>query len=148
MESMHHRWFLVIHRSRHAFLRERFGGLDIEPRLLPLLRRLYGSERLRQEDLSAESGLDKSTIARAVRRVIDLGYVTRVPCLEDRRAYHLMLTEKARMLIPELDAAMDEWAAGVTAGFSDEELRQLDGYLRRMADGAEKLAGSGRNSRH
>jgi len=148
MESMRHRWFLLIHRSRHAFLRDRFRHLDVEPRLLPLLRRLSGPERLRQEDLSAESGLDKSTIARAVRRLIALGYVTREPCPEDRRAYHLMLTERARRLIPELDAAMEEWAAGLTAGFSDEELLQLDSYLRRMADGAEKLTGSGRDGRH
>jgi DNA-binding MarR family transcriptional regulator len=147
MESMHHRWFLVVHRSRHAFLRERFSDLDVEPRLLPLLRRLYGSEHLRQEDLSAESGLDKSTIARGVRRLIELGYVTREPFPGDRRAYRLRLTEKANELVPELDAAMEEWAAGLTADFSEDEIRRLDGYLQRMADRAEKLARHGRCGR-
>ncbi len=142
MESIRHRWFLVIHRSRQDFLRRRFSHLDIEPRLLPLLRRLHGTQCLRQEDLSAESGLDKSTIARAVRRLTDLGYVTREHCPGDRRAYHLALTEKAKALVPELDEAMEQWAAGLTAGFSDEELLRLDGYLRRMAEGAEKLARS------
>jgi len=147
MESMQHRWFLVIHRSRHAFLRERFGNLDIEPRLLPLLRRLYGAERLRQEDLSAESGLDKSTIAHGVRRLIDLGYVTREPCPGDRRSYHLSLTEKANALVPAVDAAMQEWTDGLTAGFSPKEVRTLDGYLQRMADNADRCARTGPRSR-
>ncbi len=147
MESMHHRWFLVIHRSRHAFLRERFGHLDIEPRLLPLLRRLYGAEGLRQEDLSAESGLDKSTIAHGIRRLIDLGYVTRGPCPGDRRSYHLSLTEKANALVPAVDAAMQEWADGLTADFSPEEVRTLDAYLQRMADNADRFVRSGLGGR-
>jgi len=144
---MHHRWFLVIHRSRHAFLRERFGNLDIEPRLLPLLRRLYGAERLRQEDLSAESGLDKSTIAHGIRRLIDLGYVTRDPCPGDRRSYYLSLTEKANALVPAVDAAMQEWTDGLTADFSPEEVRTLDAYLQRMADNADRCVRSGLRAR-
>jgi len=136
MESMLHKWFLAIHRSRHGFLRERFGHLDVEPRLLPLPCRLYGADGLRQEDLSAESGLDKSTIAHGVKRLSDLGYVTREPCPGDRRSYHLSLTEKANALVPTVDAAMREWGESLVADFSADEVRALHGYLGRMADNA------------
>lgn len=135
--SMHDRWFLVIHRWRHLFLRERFGGLDVEPRLLPLLCRLYAGHGSRQEDLSVESGLDKTTIAHAVKRLAELGYVSRERCLDDRRSYRLTLTEKAKALVPEIVHAMDEWESGLTSDFTPDELQALDDCLRRMAANAE-----------
>ena len=137
METTFHRWLLVISRSRLAFLRERFGSLDVEPRLLPLLHRLYGTTGVRQEDLSLETGLDKSTVAHAVKRLVELGYVERTLCHEDRRSYHLALTQKAKALVPSVVEAMEEWNAALVAGFSDEERVQLEGYLRRVAASAE-----------
>ena len=137
MVPMHHRWFFIIHRWRHAFLRERFGGLDVEPRLLPLLCRLYECEGLRQEDLSTESGLDKTTIAHAVKRLVQLGYVSRERCLDDRRSYRLALTERARSLVPAVISAMEEWERSLTRDFTPGETASLDEYLQRMAANAE-----------
>jgi len=137
VETTFHRWLFVISRSRLAFLRERFGQLDVEPRMLPLLHRLSGATGVRQEDLSLETGLDKSTVAHAVKRLVELGYVDRTLCHEDRRCYHLALTQKAKALVPSVEQAMEEWNAALARGFSDEERIQLEGYLRRMAASAE-----------
>jgi ABC-type phosphonate transport system ATPase subunit len=54
MVSMPHRWFFVIHRAKLAFLRERFGGLDVESRLLPLLVPLVRDLRRKHADWSRE----------------------------------------------------------------------------------------------
>ncbi len=136
MLSTHHRWLLMIHRGRHAFLRERFGSLGVEPRLLPLLCRLYEGQGLRQEDLSNESGLDKTTIAHAVKRLVERGYVSRERCVGDRRSYRLALTEKAMAVVPAVVDAMAEWERSLTSDFGPDELRALDDYLRRMAANA------------
>jgi len=149
MASMPHKWFFVIHRGRLAFLRERFGGLDVEARLLPLLCRLHEIEGLRQEDLSAESGLDKTTIAHAVKRLVQLGYVSRERGHGDRRCYHLALTPKAKTLVPSVVEAMGEWEKGLTSDFTPNELRALEDYLSRMAAravGRAQLPASGRDS--
>jgi DNA-binding MarR family transcriptional regulator len=141
METTFHKWLFVISRSRLAFLRERLGSLDVEPRLLPLLHRLYGAAAVRQEDLSLETGLDKSTVAHAVKRLVELGYVERTVCNEDRRCYHLALTQKAEALVPSVEQAVEEWNDALTGGFSEEERVQLEGYLRRMAASAEGACG-------
>lgn len=135
--SMHHRWFRVIHRGRLAFLREHFSGLDVEPRLLPLLCRLHEDEGLRQEDLREESGLDKTTVAHAVKRLVQLGYVSRRRSPADGRSYCLALTEKAKALVPSVIDAMSEWETSLTSNFSVDEVRAVDDYLRRMAANAE-----------
>jgi DNA-binding MarR family transcriptional regulator len=140
MVSMPHRWFFVIHRAKLAFLRERFGGLDVESRLLPLLCRLHEAEGLRQEDLSGESGLDKTTIAHAVKRLVQLGYVVRERNEGDRRCYHLALTPRARALVPSVIEAMAEWEQELMSDFTPEEVRALDDYLRRMAAHADARA--------
>jgi DNA-binding MarR family transcriptional regulator len=144
MKPTMHRWLFAINRSRLAFLRERFGALDVEPRLLPLVHRLHGVTGVRQEDLSLETGLDKSTVAHAVKRLMELGYVDRTLCDEDKRSYHLSLTDKAEALVPSVAQALDEWNAALAGGFSDDERSQVESYLQRMAANAEGACGRAR----
>ena len=139
MELMHLRSLHLLHRSRDAFLRRRLGYLDVEPRLLPLLCRLHGAGLTRQEDLCADSGLDKSTIARGIQRLVELGYVARERQPGDRRSYHISLTEKAGALAPLLHAAMQEWADALTADFSQEDVLRLGGYLQRVVQNADNV---------
>jgi DNA-binding MarR family transcriptional regulator len=141
IEPTFHRWLFAINRSRLAFLRERFGALDVEPRLLPLVYRLHGAIGVRQEDLSLETGLDKSTVAHAVKRLMELGYLERTQCCDDKRSYHLELTQKATALVPSIALAMTEWNAALARGFSDDERSQLESYLKRMAGSAEAACG-------
>ena len=133
MKDSFDKWFFVIHRAWHAFMRERLGELDMEPRLLHLLHHLHDVEGLRQEDLSVQTGLDKTTVAHAVKKLVDLGYVSRQRCTEDRRCYRLCLTARGKHLARAMIEAMEEWSTGLTAGLSEDEVRALDSYLRRIA---------------
>jgi len=141
MEPTLHKWLFAINRSRLAFLRERFGALDVEPRLLPLIHRLHGAAGVRQEDLSLETGLDKSTVAHAVKRLMELGYVERTLCDEDKRSYHLALTDRAEALVPSVAQALHEWNDALASGFSEDERSQLESYLYRMAENAQGACG-------
>lgn len=146
MEHELDRCFFVIHRFRHAFLRERFSGLDLEIRLLPLIMLLSRREGIRQEDLSAHTGLDKTTVAHAVKRLVQLGYVSRERNPEDRRCYQLTLTTRGKDLVPQVRNAMQDWHAGVLAPFSEEEREMLEGLLSRMAEGAGAMVGRSRDT--
>lgn len=146
MEHELDRWFFVIHRFRHAFLRERFSELDLETRLLPFIMLLSTREGVRQEDLSTHTGLDKTTVAHAVKRLVQLGYVSRERNPEDRRCYRLALTVSGRDLVPQVRDAMQDWHAGVLAAFSEEERNMLEGLLSRMAEGAGAMVGRTRDT--
>lgn len=81
----------------------------------------------------------ETTVAHAVKRLVQLGYVSRKRSPVDRRSYSLALTEKAKALVPSVIDAMNEWETGLTSDFSFEEVRAVDDYLRRMAVNAETL---------
>lgn len=148
MEQGLDRWFFLIHRFRHSFLRERFTDLDLEPRLLPFLLLLSSRDGVRQEDLSADTGLDKTTVAHAVKRLAHLGYVSRERNPTDLRCYRLTLTPKGRALVPLVRDAMHRWHAGVLATFTDEERRVLEDLLRRMTESAGALVGRSTPGEH
>ena len=141
MEQGLDRWFFLINRFRHGFLRERFAELDLEIRLLPFVLLLSARDGVRQEDLSEETGLDKTTVAHTVKRLVQLGYVSRERNPTDLRSYRLALTQKGRNLVPRVRDAMHAWHAGVLGAFSDEERRMLEEYLSRMAEAAGALVG-------
>ena len=60
------------------------------------LRRIFENPGISQEDLSKYYQVDKGAIAKSVRRMEELGYIRREQNPEDRRAYCLFPTEKAR----------------------------------------------------
>jgi len=77
------------------------------------------------------------TIAHAVKRLVECGYVVREQCPVDKRCYHLALTTKAEALVPSIVRTMEEWDAALASGFTDEERGMLESYLQRMATSAE-----------
>jgi DNA-binding MarR family transcriptional regulator len=140
MEHPLDKWFFIIHRHRHAFMRARLRGHDLEPRLMPLLHHIYRSDGLRQEDVSLEMGLDKTTIAHAVKKLVELGYVSRHRDREDRRCYRLSITEKGIEVHSHLGEVLRNWRMGLFEGFSEEEQKIQEDFLRRVAENAERLA--------
>ena len=141
MEHPLDRWFFIIHRYRHAFMRTRLGGRNLEPRLMPFLHHIRRNDALRQEDLSLEMGLDKTTIAHAVKRLVAHGYVSRQIDPADHRCYRLSLTESGAALYSELGQVFQEWSTGVLEGFTEDERQTQDNFFRRMAENAKRLAG-------
>ncbi len=140
MEHPLDRWFFIIHRHRHAFMRTRLRGHNLEPRLMPFLYHVWRSDGLRQEDLSLDMGLDKTTIAHAVKKLVGLGYVSRQRDQEDRRCYRLSLTERGIAVHNELGEVFRDWRTGLLEGFAEDERETLESFFRRMAENAERLA--------
>ena len=141
MEHELDRWFFIIHRCRHAFLREKFGRLDVEVRLLPFVLFLSEHQGVRQEDLSSYTGLDKPTVAHAVKRLVHLGYVVRERNPEDRRSYRLALSQQGKRLLPRVRSAMQQWNEAVLASLTDDERQTLEVLLGRLARAAGELTG-------
>ncbi len=105
-----------------------------------VLHHLRRSDGLRQEDLSLETGLDKTTIAHAVKKLVGHGYVSRHRDPVDHRCYRLSLTESGTALYSELDEVFVVWSTGLFEGLTADERRAKENFLRRMVENAERLA--------
>jgi MarR family transcriptional regulator, transcriptional regulator for hemolysin len=73
------------------------------------------------------------TAGRMVDRLCADGYLERRENPEDRRAYRVYLTDKARPVLARLSKLSALFEEEVFAGFSDEDLARLDKLLGLMA---------------
>lgn len=61
-------------------------------------------------------GLTKGTVSQSMKLLAERGYIERLPDERDRRMQHLLLTEKGRAYVSELDADIQERLKGVEIG--------------------------------
>lgn len=77
---------------------------ELTPRQYAVMAAIADSKLPSQTDLVALTGIDRSTLADIVRRLVDRGLVHRKRTKHDARAYQLALTEKGQV---ELGSAVN-----------------------------------------
>ena len=70
------------------------GDTDLTPRQYAVLATVAQNEGLSQTDLVARTGVDRSTLADIVRRMLRKGLLQRRRTKEDARAYAVRLTDE------------------------------------------------------
>ena len=76
--------------------------------------------------------LRNPTVTGILNRLESKGFIVRTASARDRRANIIRLTEKACRLREEVLAAADAQESVLLAGFTEEELDQLERMLRKM----------------
>jgi MarR family transcriptional regulator, temperature-dependent positive regulator of motility len=123
----------LINRSKYVFLNNRLRPLGLSAGQFPVLVLLAKEQNLMQEDLVRHYRLDKGTIARAVKKLEDRGYIRRITDPGNRRAVRLFLTEKGEDAVPHLHTINREWENLVSAGLSAEERTIMHRLMKRVA---------------
>lgn len=82
--------------------------------------------------LAGQVALTTGGITRMVDRMIATGYVERVPCPSDRRVVYAALTRAGRAKLEQARRVNEAGLRTAFAGFSPEQLRQLDGLLDQL----------------
>ena len=85
-----------------------------------------------QDKLAARICINKSNVARQAATLEEGGFITRVPCQNDKRVMRLYPTEKTLSLLPQISQIMDTWENCLTKDLSDDEIEILAGVLERM----------------
>ncbi len=123
----------IINRAHFIVINERLKPFGLSAGQFPALICLVRKQNIIQDTLARHFHIDKGTVARAVQKLEDGGFVRRITDPGNRRAVRLFLTEKGRDMAPVLRAIDLEWERGAFSGFSDEEKEQCMVYLKRMA---------------
>jgi DNA-binding MarR family transcriptional regulator len=95
---------------------------------------LYNNDGINQEAISKILNYDKATIGRAVNKLIKEDYVNRETDPADRRAYNLHLTQKGKLLEPELKSILKGSTSTLLKDFSAREREIAFELLQRMYD--------------
>jgi DNA-binding MarR family transcriptional regulator len=123
----------LLHRAGQradGLFAQHLGSEDLTPRQLMILQAVEENEGLSQVDIMAATGIDRSSVADLVRRLIKQGLLRRRRQKHDTRLYAVRLTpegQKALTLGAPAAAATEE------ALLRDVPPRQHQEFLRTLA---------------
>jgi DNA-binding MarR family transcriptional regulator len=115
--------------------KRRLAPLGVDPRANAVLVALSGSDGQSQRQLSARLGLHRNVMVSLIDALEKQGLVERRPHPDDRRAFAVTLTDKARSLLPALEAHSHAMEDEVTASLTRDERAVLLDMLRRVSAG-------------
>jgi DNA-binding MarR family transcriptional regulator len=89
-----------------------------------------------QEELAALLKMDKGTTARAIDKLEEQGYVMRKKNVQDKRAYHLYVTQKAKDLKSVFYQKLKGWTDILVEGITQQERDLFFSVIERMMQNA------------
>ncbi|EPY2288975.1 MULTISPECIES: MarR family winged helix-turn-helix transcriptional regulator [Clostridium] len=126
------KYIAMIDRASQGYLDEALKKYKLSSGTYPFILALYDNEGINQNALSEYVKVDKALSARAIKKLIKLGYVEKIINSKDARAYKLYLTEKANDVVPEVREALDAWLHIITNGLTEEEKETAECLLQNM----------------
>ena len=128
----------MLDRWMRIYLGEELGELGIGPGQFPFLMTLYRGDGRTQEGLTRVVNVDKATTTRALKKLAKEGYVKKERDPDDKRAYRVYLTDKARKIRPKLRSTLRKWTHLLTQDLSKEEEETLRKLLDKMVVNAPR----------
>lgn len=110
-----------IFRTTQVYLDKVLKKYELSSGSYPYLLVLNENEGISQNKISKELGFDKAMSARTVTKLIKLGYLDRKEDEADSRAYKLYLTEKAKIIIPNVLKEIHKLVGLITKNLSEKE---------------------------
>lgn len=118
----------ILYRKSHIWLNEGCAQYSLTAPQAAVILVVCDFETLTQDDLTKILGLDKSVIAKTVKKLADIGFMTRTTNLKDKRTYDVRPTEKAWSAYPYVKEQIDICFQRMTQDMSDierEEFKRL-----------------------
>jgi DNA-binding MarR family transcriptional regulator len=119
----------------------RLAPLGVEPRTYAVLKALIQDDGQSQRQLSAQLRIHRNVMVSVVDKLENQGLVKRMPHPGDRRAFAVTLTDKARELLPVLDAQGRAQEDEITATLTATERKTVLRDLQKMSAAAGLIPG-------
>jgi DNA-binding MarR family transcriptional regulator len=129
----------IVIRNHFIFMNRELKHLELTEGQVPYLMVLSKRPGITQDDLARMFHIDKSAIARAIRKLEEKKLVNKVQDPVNRRKYLLSLTGNGEELVPEILIAEKKWEDIIFKGFSDEERSLLVEKVKLMANNSIEI---------
>jgi len=113
---------------------ESIGESDLTPRQFEVLKAVAASEEPSQTLLVEPTGIDRSTLADIVRRMVERGWLSRRRTKQDARAYAVKLTSAGQRAIKRAEPAVRKTDERMLKEFSATERALFIKALQRVAE--------------
>ena len=127
----------LLHRAGQA-ADERFateiGNTDLTPRQFAVLSALAVREIASQTEIVEATGIDRSTLADIVKRLVQRGLLVRRRSRQDARAYAVRLTPNGQLALKQAAPAAERAGEHVLRVLSPERRNELIAALSELID--------------
>lgn len=103
-----------------------------------ILKEIIKNENITQDELASILNLDKTTIAKAVKRLESHELITRKRNEADHRKKELAVTDKALLVKEKMSMHMDEKTQSLFEGISEQEIDTFKGILGKIENNLER----------
>ena len=128
----------IIARSCHIFSDRRLSTYNINSTEQTVLMLLNKKNKMNQDAIAKYFFMDKSTIAKALRKLETKQLITRNINKENQREKIVYLSEKGKESLNCMKNALDEWYSCIFEGLSEQEIEAFDKITDKMAANATK----------
>jgi len=126
-------WIAALNRQFNSYMSKQLTDFDIKTSEYIFIVQLNMTTPLNQEELSSKLYISKSATTKAIKRLVQLGYIYRVKDENDKRAYQITLTEKGNQLKEKVMDMLDEWVMRLTHDMDRSENEETMRILKKMS---------------
>lgn len=137
--------FSIIHRFSIMYHIKALKKYKIAGHQMGYIMRICEKPGTSQEDLACFFGLNKGSVAKGIRSLVQEGYVERVQNQQDKRAYHLYPTKKADELFAVAKDITETFGNILTKNMTEQEKELFQMLLTRACDNIMEAAGDSRH---
>ena len=128
----------VIHRYTHIYFMKELEDLNLHgPGQIRIVLTLAKNKKgITQDELAQSLLVDKASISRMIRPLVNQGIVKRDINPENHRAYTIKLSDEVKAKIPEIRSRARKWTKILSSGFSPQDLEKLFFYMEKLEKNA------------
>ncbi|KAF5028349.1 MarR family protein [anaerobic digester metagenome] len=126
------RYSAAIYRLTQSIFNNRLKELEIGSGQYDFFLVIARNEGINQKDLGDSLYVEKSTAAKAVKVLVDKGYVEKKRNQKDKRYYSLYLTDKGRKASADVDAVFSEILSIFSKNISDSTIDEAISVLKKV----------------
>ena len=126
------KYLSIINRKGNVFITKEISKFGIGSGQVMFLMELYKKDGISQEELSEGLNIDKATTCRAIKKLEEAGFLTRVKDKNDKRAYKLYLTQKSKDMEESIRDVLRICEDHISKNLSEEEVKTLAMILKKI----------------
>ncbi|WP_042162288.1 MarR family winged helix-turn-helix transcriptional regulator [Paenibacillus gorillae] len=129
----------ISYRRMNQLFMTRIKSFDLTPEQWSVLYRIREQDGMIQKDIAEKSGKDKPTTTRILDSLEAKGYVTKKIGKNDRRSYHVHITEAGIQAADEIAPIEYQVLRDVSGVLTDEEYALMISMLNKLSIQAASL---------
>lgn len=123
-----------LYRKGSVFINKEVSKYDISSGQFMFLLEVYIQDGRNQEEISEKLKIDKGTTARALKKLEEQGFITRVKDEYDKRSNKVYLTNKAKEIRENVFDVLRDWNNMISQSLTEEEEETMDKLLEKVCN--------------